>query len=167
MKEIVSFRGGAAPSALQPEVGSERNLESTNHVVAAASSLATPIDRRELRAAVGDLLQCMDLADDEAVQSSASKEDSSATTSAKAARIMRALALEDASTCCALFLIYSHIFVIFHTGTPGSGLFPPKTSSKRCTCWKPPSNQRLHGARSRLSASLPASSPWSASAPDG
>jgi hypothetical protein len=126
LKEIVSIRGGTAPSALQPVVGSERNLESTNHVVAAASSEATPIDRRELRAAVGDLSQCLDLAGDEAVQSSVSNEDPSANISAKTSRIIRALALEDASTCCALFLIYSHIFVYISHWHTRFGSVPPE-----------------------------------------
>ncbi len=162
LKEIVSFRGGIAPSALQPEVGSESDLESTNHNTAAASSAAAPADRRELREAMGDLSQCIHLADEEALQLSGSNADLSANISAKTARIMRALALEDASTCSPCFQFTATFPFIFHTDTSGSGLCPQKTSSKLSSCWKLPSNQKVYGAKSRLLASLPASSRWCA-----
>jgi hypothetical protein len=115
LKEILSYRGGF-PSALQPQVGSQIKAESADDVATASKTAVA--DRQQLRSAISNLSLCIDRAgDDESPVSSPVTESAAGQGGSRVStathHIIRALALEDGSSCGPIPNLYNRIVVSF------------------------------------------------------
>jgi hypothetical protein len=173
LKEILSYRGGF-PSALQPQVGSESKLEiGSESKVQSAESITSALkpsvaDRQQLRTAISNLSLCIDRAGDvdsplSSPQTESAAGQGSARVSTATHHIIRALALEDISSCGPITNFTTALPYLFHSNVPGLEPNPSRTWSLPAACWQLPSNQKAAAVSSLRSVFLPASSQWSAS----
>ena len=121
LKEIFSYKGGVAPTALHSAVGSEssvRHVKDVAEEVAVTASAA--VHKQQLRAAVSNLSLCVDQLGDEVSSSSsphalvAQAASQGARTAAATYQLICALALEDAVSCCPSFNFNHNCISFFH-----------------------------------------------------